>query len=62
MPDPLLTPIEVATLLRLDVRTVYQLATDGTLAPTYKLGHRTLRIPQSTVDTYLDEREQPPCK
>lgn len=62
MPDPLLTPAEVATLLRLDVRTVYQLAADGTLSPTYKLGHRTLRIPQATVDTYLDEREVPPCK
>lgn len=62
MPDKLLTPAEVADLLRLDIRTIYRLVKDDELAPVYRIGHRTIRIPQATLDAYLDGREQTPCK
>lgn len=62
MTEPLLTAAEVAELLRLDIRTIYQMAADGDLAPTYKIGHRSLRIPQATVDAFLAARETTVCK
>ncbi len=48
----LLTPVEVAEILKLHVSTVRRLYQDGELEYR-KLGHRTIRIFQSSVEAFL---------
>jgi excisionase family DNA binding protein len=50
--EKLLKPVEVAGMLKVHVSTVRRLYQDGEL--TYrKLGHRTVRIFQSSVEAFL---------
>ena len=53
----LLKPMEVAEMLKVHISTVRRLYQDGELEYR-KLGHRTIRIFQSSVEAYL-ERDQP---
>jgi len=50
--EKLLKPAEVAGILKVHVSTVRRLYQDGELAYR-KLGHRTIRIFQSSVEAYL---------
>ena len=52
MESELLTPPEVADVLRLSVRGVYDLIRSGELRG-HKFGHRTLRIMKSDLDSYI---------
>lgn len=54
----MLTPAEVATELRVDVRTVYGLLRSGAL-PHANLGYRTKRVRRTALDAYLAAREIP---
>ena len=54
--DPLLTPSEVATELRVDKRTVLDLLRSGKL-PHIDLGWRTKRVRRSALDQYLVDQE-----
>ena len=53
----LLKPLEVANLLKVHVSTVRRLYQDGELEYR-RLGHRTIRIFQVSVEAYL-ERDRP---
>ena len=55
--EKLLTPMEVADLLKVHISTIRKLYQDGELEYR-RLGHRTIRILQSSVEAYLD-RDRP---
>ena len=55
--DKLLKPVEVAEMLKVHISTVRRLYQDGELEYR-RLGHRTIRIYQTSVEAYLD-RERP---
>lgn len=52
----LLTPVEVASELKIDVRTVYKLLNSGEL-PSVRLGYRTKRIRRAALVEYVASRE-----
>ena len=52
--DPLLTPEEVAEVLRISKRKVLDMLNDGVL-PHLDIGYRTKRIRQSELDAFLEQ-------
>jgi len=54
--EPLLHAKQVATLLKLKLCTVYELARNGTL-PSIRVGTRILRFRHSSIEQWLTTRE-----
>ena len=53
--DSLFSPEQAAERLGVSLATVWRLVRRGKIAPTYKLGHRTTRIPAAALARYLEE-------
>jgi len=49
------TPDEVAELLRVDISTVWRKISRKAIWPIEKLGRRSVRIPASSVNRYLEQ-------
>ncbi|MEM3647202.1 MAG: helix-turn-helix domain-containing protein [Thermofilum sp.] len=60
MPDRLLSPKDVARELNISIWTVYRLIRRGALVA-FKIGRR-LRIPESSVDVFLELNRVKPAK
>ena len=54
----LLTVNEVADVLRISVRAVFQHIAEGNI-PRLKFGHRTTRILRSDLEKFIDDRRTP---
>ena len=54
--EPLLHAKQVATILKLQLCTVYELARNGTL-PSIRVGSRILRFRLSSIEQWLTTRE-----
>ena len=55
-PSPLLTPVEVAQLLRVNIQTLSVWRKAGTGPKSVKVSERKLRYRQSDVEAWLDAR------
>ncbi len=54
--EPLLHAKQVATILKLQLCTVYELARNGTL-PSIRIGSRIVRFRRASLDQWLAQRE-----
>ena len=56
-PEPYLTPLEVARMLRVHVKTILRLAKSDPSMPLVRLGPQVLRFPRQKLLLWLQARE-----